>query len=84
MWQFVAFMLLGLQLQEMAHKNLRTALETSPSDERADVIYADTLTLLFEGIARVIEIHQPLIETYYGMYSFVVCVLLELLRYIKP
>jgi hypothetical protein len=67
MWQFVAFMLFGLQLQEMALKNLRTALDTSPSDERADVIYADTLTLLFEGIARVIEIHQPLIETYYGM-----------------
>ena len=30
------------------------------------VIYADTLTLLFEGIARMVEIHQPLIETYYG------------------
>jgi hypothetical protein len=56
-----------LQLQEMALKNLRTALETNSSDKRADVIYADTLTLLFEGIARVIEIHQPLIETYYGV-----------------
>ncbi|XP_023722479.2 conserved oligomeric Golgi complex subunit 4 [Cryptotermes secundus] len=54
------------KLQEMALKNLRAALETNPSDKRADVIYADTLTLLFEGIARVIEIHQPLIETYYG------------------
>lgn len=60
-------MLFCLQLQEMALKNLRAALETNPSDKRADVIYADTLTLLFEGIARVIEIHQPLIETYYGL-----------------
>ena len=30
------------------------------------MIYADTLTLLFEGVARTVEIHQPLIETYYG------------------
>jgi hypothetical protein len=67
MWKFVAFMLFCLQLQEMALKNLRAALETNPSDKRADVIYADTLTLLFEGIARVTEIHQPLIETYYGL-----------------
>jgi hypothetical protein len=23
-------------------------------------------TLLIEGVARIVEIHQPLIETYYG------------------
>jgi hypothetical protein len=34
--------------------------------QRAAVIFADTLTLLFEGVARIVEIHQPLIETYYG------------------
>ena len=28
--------------------------------------FADTLTLLFEGLARIIDIHQPLVETYYG------------------
>lgn len=33
---------------------------------RTRIIYADTLTLILEGIARVIEVHQPLIETYYG------------------
>lgn len=54
------------QLQETAQKNLRSALETRSADKRASVIYADTLTLLFEGIARIIEIHQPLIESYYG------------------
>ncbi|XP_049774280.1 conserved oligomeric Golgi complex subunit 4 isoform X2 [Schistocerca cancellata] len=54
------------KLQETAQNNLRAALETAVSDKRANVIYADTLTLLFEGIARVIEIHQPLVETYYG------------------
>ncbi|KAJ9583264.1 hypothetical protein L9F63_022397, partial [Diploptera punctata] len=54
------------KVQEAAQKNLRGALDTSQTDKRASVIYADTLTLLFEGIARIIEIHQPLIETYYG------------------
>ncbi|KAK3927117.1 Conserved oligomeric Golgi complex subunit 4 [Frankliniella fusca] len=77
---FKIFPLLGLQdqglnkfsvflcskLQETAQKNLKAALETRTADKRASVIYADTLTLLFEGIARIIEIHQPLIESYYG------------------
>ncbi|XP_021935308.1 conserved oligomeric Golgi complex subunit 4 isoform X2 [Zootermopsis nevadensis] len=77
---FKIFPLLGMQdeglvrfssylcskLKDTALKNLRLALETNTSDKRANVIYADTITLLFEGIARVIEIHQPLIETYYG------------------
>ncbi len=58
-----------LQLSETADKNLRVALATSTSDKRANVMYADTLTLLFEGIARVVEIHQPLVETYYGQYK---------------
>lgn len=45
---------------------MHTALNTSQSDKRYNVVFADTITLLFEGIARIIEIHQPLIETYYG------------------
>ncbi|KAJ8938483.1 hypothetical protein NQ318_007119 [Aromia moschata] len=49
-----------------ADKNLKSAISTPPSDKRHSVIYADTLTLLFEGLARVIDTHQPLIETYYG------------------
>merc|ERR1712020_344711 len=49
-----------------AEKNLSEAISTQPNDPRYSVIYADTLTLLFEGIARMVEIHQPLIETYYG------------------
>ena len=59
--------LLCLQLSDIADKNLKTALSTYASDKRANVIFADTLTLLFEGIARVVEIHQPLVETYYGV-----------------
>jgi uncharacterized protein YoxC len=49
-----------------AEKNLKSAITTPLSDKRYSVIYADTLTLLFEGLARVVDTHQPLIETYYG------------------
>ncbi|XP_076762206.1 conserved oligomeric Golgi complex subunit 4 [Xylocopa sonorina] len=54
------------KLQETAQKNLKAALEIKANDKRASVIFADTMTLLFEGIARIVEIHQPIIETYYG------------------
>ncbi|XP_045470941.1 conserved oligomeric Golgi complex subunit 4 isoform X1 [Harmonia axyridis] len=49
-----------------AEKNLKTAITTPLSDKRHPVIFADTLTLLFEGLAKVIDVHQPLLETYYG------------------
>merc|ERR1719341_3225939 len=54
------------KLVENSKKNLKQALDTPAGSNRANIILADTLTLLFEGIARVVEIHQPLIETYYG------------------
>ncbi|XP_043275819.1 conserved oligomeric Golgi complex subunit 4 [Venturia canescens] len=54
------------KLQDAAQKNLKAALDVKSNDSRAPVIFADTITLLFEGIARIIEIHQPIIETYYG------------------
>ena len=54
------------QLSEKADSNLKLALHTSEGDKRGAVLFADTITLLFEGIARVVEIHQPLVETYYG------------------
>ena len=49
-----------------SEENLQNAVETPASDPRHDVIFADCLTLLFEGLARQVDIHQPLIETYYG------------------
>lgn len=55
-----------MQLQKTADKNLHTALNTPLADKRYNVVYADTLTLLYEGLARMIDVHQPLIETYYG------------------
>ncbi|GFR59083.1 conserved oligomeric Golgi complex subunit 4 [Elysia marginata] len=57
---------LSSQLSEKADGNLKIALHPDSSDRRANIVFADTLTLLFEGLARVVEIHQPLVETYYG------------------
>lgn len=31
--------------------------------------YIDAATQLFEGIARIVEIRQPLVETYYGKFK---------------
>ncbi|XP_013408885.1 conserved oligomeric Golgi complex subunit 4, partial [Lingula anatina] len=56
---------LSAQISETAETNLNQALSVKSSDKRSTVIFADTITLLFEGIARVVEIHQPLVETYY-------------------
>uniref|UniRef100_A0A671EWR1 Conserved oligomeric Golgi complex subunit 4 n=1 Tax=Rhinolophus ferrumequinum TaxID=59479 RepID=A0A671EWR1_RHIFE len=55
------------QVASKAEENLLLVLETDMSDRRAAVIFADTLTLLFEGIARIVETHQPIVETYYGL-----------------
>ncbi|XP_065332863.1 conserved oligomeric Golgi complex subunit 4 [Cloeon dipterum] len=54
------------KLTVMAQKTLKTCVDTPIHDKRAPVVYADALTLLFEGIARVLEAHQPIVETFYG------------------
>ncbi len=62
--RFASYM--NSKLATTSQQNLNSALATIPGDPRASVIFADTFFLLFEGIARTVEIHQPLIETYYG------------------
>lgn len=57
---------LKIQIKTMAEVNLDTAIKINPQDRRANIVFADTLTLLFEGIARIVEDHQPLVDTYYG------------------
>ncbi|KAM5262947.1 conserved oligomeric Golgi complex subunit 4 isoform 2-T2 [Ctenodactylus gundi] len=54
------------QVANKSDENLLLVLGSDMSDRRAAVIFADTLTLLFEGIARIVETHQPIVETYYG------------------
>ncbi|XP_028298987.1 conserved oligomeric Golgi complex subunit 4 [Gouania willdenowi] len=54
------------QLASKAEENLLLATGGDLGDKRALLVFADTLTLLLEGIARVVETHQPIVETYYG------------------
>ncbi|XP_065187071.1 conserved oligomeric Golgi complex subunit 4-like [Sycon ciliatum] len=58
------------QIKRNSAENLATAMETPKTkegaDKRSDVIYADTVTLLFETIARLLEEHRPQVETFYG------------------
>ncbi|XP_028258526.1 conserved oligomeric Golgi complex subunit 4 [Parambassis ranga] len=54
------------QLASKAEENLLLATGGDLGEKRALLIFADTLTLLLEGIARVVETHQPIVETYYG------------------
>ncbi|KAI9528412.1 Golgi transport complex subunit 4 [Dissostichus eleginoides] len=54
------------QLASKAEENLLLATGGDLGEKRASLVFADTLTLLLEGIARVVETHQPIVETYYG------------------
>lgn len=54
------------KIAETSEKNFKIMTAGGQDDARVNVLYADTLTLLLEGVARILEIHQPLIETYYG------------------
>ena len=66
------------QVNEKATKNLKVALNVGTDDKRSNILYADTITLLFEDIARIVEIHQPLVETYYGLCCNIMLILLVL------
>ncbi|XP_062500897.1 conserved oligomeric Golgi complex subunit 4-like [Corticium candelabrum] len=60
--KFSAYLRTQISLSAYAH--LREASQVT--GDREGVVYADTLTLLFEDIARLVERHQPLVETFYG------------------
>nr|CAB3232554.1 conserved oligomeric Golgi complex subunit 4 [Phallusia mammillata] len=54
------------EISKSSQENLRQALNMDSSQPRYNLLFADVLTLLFEGIARTVEKQQPLVETYYG------------------
>jgi len=54
------------EIAKSSQQNLRQGLNIEPGQQRFNLIFADVLTLLFEGIARTVEKQQPLVETYYG------------------
>lgn len=57
---------LSKKLASIAQDNLTLAVTSDVGERRAPMIFVDTLTLLLEGIARIIETNQPIVETYYG------------------
>ncbi|KAM8876121.1 conserved oligomeric Golgi complex subunit 4 [Synchiropus picturatus] len=54
------------QVASKAEENLILATGGDLGDKRAPLVFAETLTLLLEGIARVVETQQTIVETYYG------------------
>jgi conserved oligomeric Golgi complex subunit 4 len=54
------------KLTSKAQKELRQSLDIAKAEKRSNVAYADSFTVLLENILRVIEVNQPIIESYYG------------------
>ncbi|XP_063703131.1 conserved oligomeric Golgi complex subunit 4 [Culicoides brevitarsis] len=54
------------KLQSRAEKELRSSMDQAKAEKRMPIAFADTMTVLLETLARVVETNQPLIETYYG------------------
>ena len=62
------------QINQSAEKNFQSLITMDRSEERWSVRFADSLILLFERVARLIEAYQPVIQTSYGyghMFLFV-------------
>lgn len=55
-----------IKLEKRSQTELRNSLDMAKAENRVTIAYADVLTLLFENLARVIEVNQPIIENYYG------------------
>lgn len=54
------------KLQAKAARELRSALDMAKANRRLAVAYADALTTMFENLARVVEVNQPIVELCYG------------------
>ncbi|GAB1597611.1 conserved oligomeric Golgi complex subunit 4-like [Argonauta hians] len=57
---------LAAQFSEPVGKTLSENLKITDDDKRSNILFADIITTMFERIARIVETHQPLVETYYG------------------
>uniref|UniRef100_A0A158R5M8 Conserved oligomeric Golgi complex subunit 4 n=1 Tax=Syphacia muris TaxID=451379 RepID=A0A158R5M8_9BILA len=54
------------KIRKFADSNFKVMMAGGTDDKRRNVLYTDSLTLLFEGIAREIQVHEPLIDSFYG------------------
>uniref|UniRef100_A0A1I7XTL7 Conserved oligomeric Golgi complex subunit 4 n=1 Tax=Heterorhabditis bacteriophora TaxID=37862 RepID=A0A1I7XTL7_HETBA len=50
----------------LGDSNIKIMQAGGTDDKRINVLYADTLFLFLEGVANLLETHQPLIESAYG------------------
>uniref|UniRef100_A0A1I7Y4U5 Conserved oligomeric Golgi complex subunit 4 n=2 Tax=Steinernema glaseri TaxID=37863 RepID=A0A1I7Y4U5_9BILA len=54
------------KVDRVGEENYKVMVAGGTDDKRVNVLFADSLTMIFEGIARIIEVHQPTINTFYG------------------
>nr|CAG4650012.1 EOG090X02VY [Sida crystallina] len=57
---------LASQLKAKSKMKLQEALNRESNYERGSVIFADALIFLLEEVACIMDINQPLVETFYG------------------
>ncbi|MCL4127343.1 UNVERIFIED_CONTAM: hypothetical protein GTU68_060667 [Idotea baltica] len=65
--KFTSF--LCAKLRAKTERHLSQARQVCPGDKRSHIVWADAVTLLFEEIARTVEVRQPILETYYELAS---------------
>uniref|UniRef100_A0A0R3RI04 Conserved oligomeric Golgi complex subunit 4 n=1 Tax=Elaeophora elaphi TaxID=1147741 RepID=A0A0R3RI04_9BILA len=57
---------LCVEIHQFAERNYKVMLAGGTDDKRINVLYADALTMLFEAVAREIQVYEPLIGSSYG------------------
>ncbi|KAJ1358591.1 hypothetical protein KIN20_017061 [Parelaphostrongylus tenuis] len=57
---------LSKKIMKIGDDNLKIMNVGGTDDKRVNVLYADTLFLIFEGIAALLETNQPIVENSYG------------------
>lgn len=57
---------ISLKLSTKSQKELRNSLDLAKADKRTHLAFADTMTMLLENFAKVIEVNQPIVEACYG------------------
>uniref|UniRef100_A0A914L6X1 Conserved oligomeric Golgi complex subunit 4 n=1 Tax=Meloidogyne incognita TaxID=6306 RepID=A0A914L6X1_MELIC len=67
------------KIAELSQQNYKIMQAGGTDDNRKNVLFADTLTMLFEGIARLVELSQPVIISAYGQDK-----MLDLIEIIQP
>lgn len=54
------------KLKAKNEKDLRNTMDMAKAEKRVPLAYADAMTSVLENFARVVEVNQPIVESYYG------------------